>query len=111
MSGPVRDTTERTTLLAEYKASGLSAKAFAEQAQVPSSTFYQWLSAEGRRARGSMRVVRVVRRSEQKPVDRGAVAQLVVELSSARLHIHDGFSRETLAVVLDVLETRPRARS
>lgn len=114
MRGTIRSAADRARLIAAYRASGLSTKAFAEREGVASSTLYQWLAngavpAVKARAEPTppFRIARVLRSAV--PASKVAVvpeSALVVELGAARVHVRQGFDRATLGAVLDMLVDR-----
>lgn len=113
MAGKIRSPEERARIIEAYKASGLSAQAFADREGLPSSTLYQWLEpARRRRSRRQaepLRIARVVRRAST-PAPSSAAA-LTIDLGGARVHVGRGCDRETLGVVLDLLASRSSGAS
>ena len=103
MRGVVRTADERARLIDSYRASGLSAKTFAERERIPLSSFYQWL-AKPKPPAQSVRIARVVRRA----VPPAHEAAIVIDVGPARVHVQRGFDRAILADVLDVLAARNR---
>lgn len=108
MRAGLRSAAERERLVAAYRASGLSAKAFAGCEHVPMSTFYQWL-AHGR-TEPKVRIAKVIRRSAtaSRPALVGAPPALVIEVDATRVHVPERFDPATLGAVLDVIRARAR---
>ena len=108
MRGTIRGADERARLVAAYKASGLSAKAFAEREAIPASTLYQWLAACRRQKPTRLRIARVLRQASTPETPTARVTTLAVDLGAARVEISRGFDHETLDAVLDLLAARAR---
>jgi lambda repressor-like predicted transcriptional regulator len=105
-----REASEWARLVAAYKASGLSASAFAAREGLALSTLYEWVAKLAPR-QPVLRIARVIRRpshagDEATPTAMGGA--VVIEVGAARLRVGAGFDRATLAAVLDVLEARGR---
>ena len=96
--------------VAEWKASGLSSPEFCRGKDFTPGGLRHWAHRLGQTS-GPMevRLARVVRVSSlrSRPVTPVVVPDLVVEVGVARITVRRGFDRETLAGVLDVLESRP----
>ena len=110
MARIVRSEAERTRLLVAYKASGLSAGAFAERERVPVSTLYQWL-ADQQALRKAPRIVRVIRRrADSGRAASPNAAALILEIGALRVHLGGDFDRPALNGLLDLLEARAGAQ-
>jgi len=107
MRGVSRSQAEKENWLAQYKASGLSANAFAKREHLPPSTFFQWL-ADSRRATRVPRIARVLcgASSAGEQVWSSRSSGLLIEVGNARIHVGADFDRTALAAVIDVLGAR-----
>jgi hypothetical protein len=107
-----RSAAERTRLIEEYRASSMSASAFAAQAEVPKGTFYNWLSKSQPKA-AEMRIARVVREASrtEPPIIGEAAPPIVIECGGARVEVGANFNASTLTAVLDLLQARARERN
>ena len=96
---------ERNRFLAEWQASGLSAKEFAPRAGVTPHTLYAWR----RRARTTTnqaeppRFAEVVVRSSPAPAIDRSVSGLEIAIGEAVVRVGAGFDDAVLRRVLDVL--------
>ena len=108
MRGVLRKVDERARLVAAYRASGLSARAFAEGEGIPASTLYQWLKGDARRPVG-LRMAKVVPPTansvEEKQHPTPAVT---IEVGAACVRVAPGFDRSTLKTVLELLSEGTR---
>jgi transposase-like protein len=93
---------ERKKIIAEYRRSGTSVRAFAESHGISGTTLYQWLAAARRKP--EVRVARVVRRAS--PITVTEASRLIVELDGVRLHVPAGFDAATLTTVIEILAAR-----
>ena len=97
--------------VAEWKASGPSSPEFCRGKDCTPGGRRHWAHKLGLTSGpGEVRLARVVRVSSlrPRPVTPVVVPDLVVEVGPARIQVRPGFDRETLAGVLDVLESRSR---
>jgi DNA-binding transcriptional regulator YdaS (Cro superfamily) len=105
MRGVMRDLAEQTRLVLAFKASGLSAQAFARREGLPPSTLCQWLR-NGRTPAPAVRVARVIGSGHVVTAGGRPVASapaLVVEVGAARVHVSAGCDPRTLAAVFEAL--------
>ena len=110
MPGVLRPPAERARLVAAYRGSGLSARAFATREGVALSTLYQWLtvlSSPASSASAPLHLVRVVRRPALHATPAGR-ATVSIEVAGLRVHVASGFDAALLNAVLDVLDARQR---
>jgi hypothetical protein len=110
MRGIIRSLAERRRLIAACRASGLSAKAFAQRERIPPSTLYQWL-ADDRPPGPGLRIARVLRRPslpDQPALPASPPPHVLIELRGARVEVAAGCDRPTLAAVLELLDARGR---
>lgn len=108
--------------IAEWRASGLTAREFCETREFAASGLYWWSSHLGRSSRSDsdapVRLARVVRRRSSAALEARAapkpaeiasgVPSLMIELAGARVFVGAGVQRATLDVVLDALRERAR---
>lgn len=101
----------------EWKASGLSSRAYCEGKSFTAGGLRYWahrLSRE-RQPGPSIRIARIVRVSEPRSSSRdelslgGAAPDLVIAVGAARIGVRPGFDRATLAAVLEVLAAGTRS--
>ena len=103
-------TEDKERLLAAYRASGLSARAFAAQAGMSKGTFYNWL-VKARLTRPRMCIAQVVR-AEPPAEESRKVPQrspISIFVGAARVEVITGFDTPALAQVLDVLVAQARS--
>ncbi|HTP28884.1 MAG TPA: hypothetical protein VMK12_24895 [Anaeromyxobacteraceae bacterium] len=98
--------------VAEWRSSGLSARAYCEGKDFTQGGLRYWAySLEGRPRTRGIRIARVVRvKGLRLSEGKGPEAVLVLEVGSARIGIGPGFDRETLAGILEVLGVSARDR-
>ena len=99
---------DREKLLAEYRASGLGQRQFAETHGIRYSTLKYWLAIHGKNQQ-PIRMARVVLGSEPTGTTshpQSSTQSVIVEMGRARLLVQPGFDRNLFSDVLDLLETR-----
>ena len=91
-------------VLARWRSSGLSVRAYCELHRIPQPSFYWWRREIPRRdsARPQFLPVRVVAEAMTSTGDTGAIE--VVLANQRCLRVRPGFDRATLVRLLDVLE-------
>jgi hypothetical protein len=115
------DAKTRAELVAEWRASGLSAVKFSEGRDFTAHRLWDWSSkirkTEGAgtsesvpNALGRIRLARVVRMPSRAAEATPAGVGLTVEVFGARVTVPPGFDRATLAAVLDEIEARAGQR-
>jgi hypothetical protein len=94
----------------EWKASGLTSKAFCEGKDFNPDALRHWASKIRRLAirtpgegKPALRVARVVRTPDKGAHSEVAPEPLVVEIGRARVVVRTGFDRATLAALLELL--------
>ena len=100
-----RSEQERARLIEGYKASGLSAKAFCERANIAPSTFHYWLSMKAKKP-AKPRIARVLSKPWRKLNSSKNLPSVLIEVGDARVHVTAGFDHSTLVSVLDLLDAR-----
>jgi hypothetical protein len=102
----VREAAERDRLVEAYRASGLSAKTFADQHKISVSSLYAWLSA-GKRQQRPVQFVRVT--LDQPAINLPLTEQakpLMVDFGVARVEVSHGFDQRVFAAVVDIFSAR-----
>lgn len=96
--------------VAAWRASGQTAAVYSEGKGFAASTLKWWSAHLGPATTPAVPLARVVipTRGTASPAPRSGA--LVVEVAGARLTVEPGVDRETLALVVDVLESREVAR-
>ena len=97
--------------MADWKASGLTAAAYAQPRGWSPSTLKWWSSQLNRQevaAEASMRFVRLVAAPAPTPPPSPSPPAMLLELGDARLVLPPGFDRDDLAVVLDLVRAGGR---
>jgi hypothetical protein len=100
--------------IAEWRASGLSAKQFCQDKEFTTSALRQWVYRFKREAEAApkapepmVRVARVVREATARvaPSRKAVLVRepLVVEIGGARICVRPGFDRATLGAVIELL--------
>jgi len=91
---------ERAEVIAAYRRSGLSARAFALREGIGVSTLHGWLKPD----RQSSRAIPMARvqRTSQRSLERGR-SGVCIERGQLRVVVDRGFDREVLASVLEML--------
>jgi hypothetical protein len=102
---------------AEWKASGLTSKAFCEGKDINPDTLRHWASLIQRRKtqvvraeRPAVRVARVIRGSSDSRTRMPASQPepVIVEIGGARISVRPGFDRMTLTALLEILSRSGR---
>ena len=96
--------------VAEWRASGVSARDFCERKDYAARGLQWWASQLRRRgdfkpvrAKPEVVLARVVCKAPARPTVQGAA--LVVDLAGARVEVREGVDRQLLSFVFDVLRT------
>lgn len=110
MRGLGRAAEERQRLIAAYRSSGLSVHAFCERERVPESTLYGWLSGRGVGGAAPVRVARVIRTVSPPREAPPPHTPIVLQVGAIQVAVTEGFDRQTLGEVLDVITLRVGAK-
>jgi hypothetical protein len=103
-----RLTGRRAEVIADFRASGLSASAFARRKGIPEVTFYYWLGKSVAPPPG-LRLARVVAppaAAQSATLPSRCATPLVIELGAVRVHVPVGCDGTTLTMVVDILGAR-----
>lgn len=104
---------ERDRLIAGYRSSGLSVRAFCERERVSGSTMYGWLAGGQRSGAAGVRLARVIRTpSAPSPREaQGPCSPIVMQVGAIQVAVTTGFDLRSLGDVLDVVTARAGGRA